>query len=90
VESDLAPVCKEFGIGLTTFSPLYYGILTGKYADGIPEDSRADIDSYGWLRERITPERLTVVQFLSAVAKDLGLTTAQLATGRYAARRSAA
>jgi len=86
VESDLAPVCKEFGIGLTTFSPLYYGILTGKYADGIPEDSRADIDSYGWLRERITPERLTVVQFLSAVAKDLGLTTAQLAIA-WALRR---
>jgi len=86
VESDLAPVCKEFGIGLTTFSPLYYGILSGKYADGIPEDSRADIDSYGWLRERITPERLTVVQLLSAVAKELGLTTAQLAIA-WALRR---
>ena len=87
VESDLAPVCKEFGIGLTTFSPLYYGILTGKYADGIPEDSRADIESYAWLRERITPERLTVVQLLSAVARDLGLTTAQLAIAWLLRRR---
>lgn len=79
VETDLAPLCKEFGLGLTTYSPLYYGILTGKYADGIPEDSRADLDSYAWIRERITPERLTVVQLLSAVARDLGLSTAQLA-----------
>lgn len=79
VESDLAPVCQEFGLGLTTFSPLYYGILSGKYADGIPENSRADIDSYAWLRERITPERLIIVQLLSAVAGDLGLSTAQLA-----------
>jgi len=86
VESDLAPVCKELGIGLTTFSPLYYGILSGKYADGIPEDSRADIDSFAWLRERITPERLTVVQLLGAVARDLGLTTAQLAIA-WALRR---
>jgi len=87
VESDLASVCKEFGIGLTTFSPLYYGILTGKYADGIPEDSRADIESYAWLREHITPERLTVVQLLSAVARDLGLTTAQLAIAWLLRRR---
>ncbi|GAB4424546.1 MAG: aldo/keto reductase [Anaerolineales bacterium] len=79
VETDLAPVCKEFGIGLTTFSPLYYGILTGKYADGIPADSRAGLDAYAWIQERITPERLTVVQLLSAVARDLGLSTAQLA-----------
>jgi voltage-dependent potassium channel beta subunit len=79
VESDLAPVCKEFGIGLTTFSPLYYGILTGKYNDGIPAGARAERDGYGWVRERITPERIAIVDALSALAQDLGLTTAQLA-----------
>jgi voltage-dependent potassium channel beta subunit len=79
VETDLAPVCKEFGIGLTTFSPLYYGILTGKYNDGIPEGTRADRDSYGWVRERITPERMAIVDMLTALARDLGLTSAQLA-----------
>lgn len=87
VESDLAPVCKDFGIGLTTFSPLYHGILSGKYADGIPENSRADIESYAWLRERITPERSIIVQLLSAVARDLGLTTAQLAIAWLLRRR---
>jgi voltage-dependent potassium channel beta subunit len=40
VENDLAPLCQEFGIGLTAFSPLNNGILSGKYNDGIPEGSR--------------------------------------------------
>lgn len=79
VETDLAPVCKEFGIGLTTFSPLYYGILTGKYNNGIPEGTRAFRDGYGWIRERITPERIAIVEMLKSVARDLGLTVSQLA-----------
>lgn len=79
VETDLAPVCKEFGIGLTTFSPLYYGILTGKYNDGIPQGTRASRDGYGWIRERITPDRIAIVETLSALAQDLGLSVAQLA-----------
>lgn len=79
VESDLAPVCKEFGVGLTTFSPLYYGILTGKYNEGIPKGTRAERDGYGWIRERITPERIIIVDMLTSIAQDLGLTTAQLA-----------
>ena len=79
VETDLAPVCKEFGIGLTTFSPLYYGILTGKYNDEIPTGTRAARDGYGWIRERITPERIITVDMLASLAGTLGLTTAQLA-----------
>ena len=79
VETDLAPVCKEFGIGLTTFSPLYYGILTGKYNDGIPKGTRAERDGYGWIRERITPDRIAIVDMLTSLARSLGLTTAQLA-----------
>jgi len=79
VETELAPVCKEFSIGLTTFSPLYYGILTGKYNEGIPKGTRAERDGYGWIRERITPERIFIVDMLASLARDLGLTTAQLA-----------
>jgi voltage-dependent potassium channel beta subunit len=79
VEADLAPVCKEFSIGLTTFSPLYYGILTGKYNQGVPEGTRADRDDSAWIRERITPQRIAVVEMLTMVARGLGLTPAQLA-----------
>jgi voltage-dependent potassium channel beta subunit len=79
VEADLAPVCKEFGIGLTTVSPLYDGILSGKYNEGIPKGTRADRNDSGWIRERITPQRIAIVEMLTVVARDLGLTTAQLA-----------
>ncbi len=79
VEMELAPLCKEFGLGLTTWSPLYYGILSGKYNDGIPVGSRASIDGMAWIRDRITPERVEIVRALSQMAEDLHINTAQLA-----------
>ncbi len=81
VEDDLMPVCRELGIGLTTFSPLYYGILSGKYNEGIPQGSRASLDDYAWIKERITPQRIEIVRQLTTVANDLGITPAQLAIG---------
>ena len=79
VEFELSPICKEFGLGLTTYSPLYFGILTGKYNSGIPEGSRASLEDMGWIRDRITPERSRIVRALTMFAGDLGMTTAQLA-----------
>jgi len=79
VEMELSSLCKEYGLGLTTWSPLYYGILSGKYNDGIPEGSRASMESMAWIRDRITPERVAVVRQLTTVANDLHITTAQLA-----------
>jgi len=79
VEVELAPLCREFGLGLTTFSPLYYGILSGKYNEGIPEGSRASLPDMGWIRDRLTPERLSIARQITRLAQSLGLTTAQLA-----------
>jgi voltage-dependent potassium channel beta subunit len=79
VEDQLMPLARELGIGLTTFSPLAYGILTGKYNEGIPEGSRASLENYGWVRDRITPERIDRVKKLQVIAKDLGVTSGQLA-----------
>jgi voltage-dependent potassium channel beta subunit len=79
VEMELASLCKEYGLGLTTWSPLYYGILTGKYNNGIPEGSRASMESMAWIRDRITPERVAIVRELEKLATDMGITTAQLA-----------
>jgi voltage-dependent potassium channel beta subunit len=79
VEIELAPLCREFNIGLTTWSPLYYGILSGKYNDGIPEGSRATLTDYSWVHDRITPERIAITRQLTALAIELELTTAQLA-----------
>jgi voltage-dependent potassium channel beta subunit len=79
VEDTLMPLCRELGIGLTTFSPLAYGILTGKYNEGIPEGSRASLENYGWVRDRITPERIERVKKLQAISAELGVTPGQLA-----------
>ena len=79
VENDLAPLCQEFGIGLTTFSPLNNGILSGKYNDGIPEGSRASQEDLGWILERITPAAVEKVRQLTDLAGELDATTAQLA-----------
>ncbi len=79
VERELVPLARDLGIGLTTWSPLFYGILTGKYNEGIPKGSRASLEKMAWLRDYITPERIAVVRKLSALARDLGMTTAQLA-----------
>jgi voltage-dependent potassium channel beta subunit len=79
VEADIAPLAKELGVGLTAYSPLFFGILTGKYNDGIPEGSRGSLESMAWLRDSLTPERVVTVQELAVVAADLGITQAQLA-----------
>ena len=79
VEDTIMPISRELGLGLTTFSPLYYGVLTGKYNNGIPEGSRASIEDYAWIRDRITPERINIVKKLTDVANDLSITPSQLA-----------
>jgi len=78
VEERIVPVVREHGMGLTTFSPLATGVLTGKYDDGIPEDSRlARMEGLRehWLRDEV----LERVRALKDVAGDLGITRAQLA-----------
>jgi len=77
-ETEIAPLAKELGLGLTTFSPLYFGILTGKYNDGIPDGSRASLESMSWIQNYLTPERLEIVQDLGLIAADLGISLAQL------------
>ncbi len=79
VEEELSPLCREIGLGLTTWSPLAFGILTGKYNEGIPADSRAAQEDTAWLRDHLTPPRLEAVRALEEVAAALGITTAQLA-----------
>ena len=52
------PPLRRLGLGLTTWSPLASGLLTGKYLDGVPEGSRAALPGYEWLRAWLTdPER---------------------------------
>ena len=80
VEREYAPLYDDIGLGTTTWSPLASGLLTGKYNDGIPDDSRLATGGYEWLQDHVlVEERIEKVQRLAGVAEDLGCTTAQLA-----------
>ena len=83
VEKEYVPLYRELGIGLTVWSPLASGVLTGKYNDGIPEDSRLALKGYEWLRDSVLgdrgDERIAKVKLLAAIARELGCTMAQLA-----------
>jgi voltage-dependent potassium channel beta subunit len=80
VEREYARLYEDIGLGTTIWSPLASGLLTGKYLDGVPEDSRAALQGYDWLKDMLTDEQKNaVVRELGGVADDLGCTLAQLA-----------
>jgi voltage-dependent potassium channel beta subunit len=80
VEQEYARLFAETGYGATIFSPLASGLLTGKYRDGVPDDSRGALAGYGWLARRLTDERsLAKVERLRPIADELGCPMAQLA-----------
>ena len=83
VEADYAPIYDTFGLGTTIWSPLASGLLTGKYNDGIPSDSRVNLPGYEWLREQVQSAdgkaRLAKVKALAALAADVGLPVHHLA-----------
>ena len=70
---------KEYGYGATTFSPLATGLLSGKYNNGIPKDSRVGVMNIDWLTEGVTDkDKIAKVQSLEPIANELGCTVAQL------------
>lgn len=81
VETDYARIYEsDNGLGLTTWSPLASGLLSGKYIDGVPEGSRATLPGYEWLAKLLTNEKRNgIVRQLAAIAERLEVTTAQLA-----------
>lgn len=83
IEAEYSSLYEKIGLGTTTYSPLGSGLLTGKYADGVPEDSRAGLADYGWLKDEFESEqgqsRIAKVGQLAATASELGVSVAQLA-----------
>jgi voltage-dependent potassium channel beta subunit len=79
VEREYARLYEDIGLGLTTWSPLAAGLLTGKYLDGVPDGSRATLPGYEWLKAVLTdPDRNAKVRRLAAVAEEFGCSLAQL------------
>jgi voltage-dependent potassium channel beta subunit len=80
VEQEYARLYDDIGLGLTTWSPLASGLLTGKYQGGIPAGSRGAMESVAFLREGLTDAaKNAAVAQLAPIARDLGGTLAQLA-----------
>jgi len=85
VEVEYAGLVKDKGLGMTTWSPLASGLLTGKYNDGgVPDGSRLALPQYAWLRKSIMedptfPDKIDKVRQLTAIAEELGGSMAQLA-----------
>lgn len=83
VESEFLPIYETFGLGTTIWSPLASGVLTGKYNDGVPADSRMNLPGYEWLRAEWESEagkaKLEKVRRLAIVAEDAGLPLTHLA-----------
>jgi len=79
MENEFLMVFKTVGMGTTIWSPLASGLLSGKYNDGIPEGSRFGLTGFDWLKDRwMKDDLLNKVKGLAALAKDLGLSMAEL------------
>ncbi len=77
VENEYESLYKKYGLGLTTWSPLASGILTGKYNEQIPAGSRLATNE--WLMKELTEDRIQKAKALKEVADDLDCSLAQLA-----------
>jgi voltage-dependent potassium channel beta subunit len=80
VEQEYARLYEDLGLGLTTWSPLASGLLTGKYRAGIPRDSRGALPNLSFLREQLTSEKKNAaVAKLEELARELSGSVTQLA-----------
>ena len=80
VEEEFAPLYEDIGLGLTTWSPLASGLLTGKYRTGIPAGTRGAMETMAFLREQLTDAaKNEAVAQLAPIAAELDATLAQLA-----------
>ena len=79
-EREYTSVFSDYGYGSTIWSPLASGVLTGKYDDGVPEGSRFSQKQYEWLKDKmVTKDLIAKVKEFEPIAKELGVTRAQLA-----------
>jgi L-glyceraldehyde 3-phosphate reductase len=79
IEEDLLDVLGDEGVGAIVFSPLAQGMLTTKYLDGIPEDSRAAVENGSLSPDLLTDEALAHVRALNGIAQERGQSLAQMA-----------
>lgn len=80
IEKDYLGIYETVGLGTTIWSPLASGLLTGKYNNGIPEDSRLALKEMSWLKDRVlADDKIDKVKQLTEVSKELNVSMATLA-----------
>lgn len=80
VEREYLMIYKTVGLGTTIWSPLASGLLTGKYNNGMPQDSRFALEGFDWLKNQwMVSDKLEKVKALTAFAQELGMPVATLA-----------
>lgn len=87
IEVELLPLYKDYGLGLTTYSPLASGLLSGKYSkDNIPSDSRFALKGYQHIKDySLVDDNLRKIDELKSIAEELGVSLPQLAIAWCAA-----
>jgi aryl-alcohol dehydrogenase-like predicted oxidoreductase len=79
MENEFLMIFKTVGMGTTIWSPLASGLLSGKYNEGIPEDSRFGLTGFDWLKDRwMKDDLLKKVRQLGSLSKELGISQAEL------------
>jgi voltage-dependent potassium channel beta subunit len=82
IEAEFLPLYEQMGLGTTIWSPLASGILTNKYAEGIPKGSRLDLKEYEWLKRRFeTPEgrqKIEKTTKLKRISDELKISLAEM------------
>ena len=81
LEDELVPAADAFGFGMVTWSPLKFGLLSGKYNQGMPQEATRLSREPEWAEQVVTEERVEKVRKLSGLAAELGVSMAQLAIG---------
>ena len=82
VENEFLMIYKTVGLGTTIWSPLASGLLSGKYNNGIPDDSRFALEGFSWLKDRwVVEDKLNRVRRLTEYAKELDTSVATLSIG---------
>lgn len=85
MEDELVQASEDLGFGMVTWSPLKYGVLTGKYNEGMPDENTRLTRDPSWAESVVTEERVAKARALTGIAEDLGISLAQLAIA-WAAR----
>lgn len=79
IEDGLTDTCEELGLGIIAFCPLFQGLLTDKYLNGIPDGSRASLDKSPLRKNEVSEQNIRVIRDLNDHALERGQTLAQMA-----------